>query len=65
LIDTNPHWGIGDGSKQPFDEKIAKRVAELTARACKLGDTFACATIANDDSPIPQEPCGASPRWAR
>jgi uncharacterized protein len=68
LIDINPHYGIGDGSHQPFDAKLEKRVNDLVDRACKLGDRDACerqlSERGEDTSKLPVAPCGAEPRWS-
>jgi TPR repeat protein len=68
LIDINPHYGIGDGSHQPFDEKLEKRVHELVDRACKLGDRPACERQLDergeDLDKLPATPCGAEPSWS-
>jgi TPR repeat protein len=69
LIDTNPHWGIGDGSPSRFDAKLGKRVDDLIARACKLGDLDACVRAADErgedvEKQQPPTPCGTVPRWA-
>lgn len=68
LIDTNPRGGVGDGSPQPHDEKLAKRVAELFDRGCKLGDLEACARAkldrGEDAHALPARTCGAEPLWA-
>jgi TPR repeat protein len=68
LIDINPHYGIGDGSYQPFDAKLDKRVHELVERACKLGDRPACeqqlSDRGEDTDKLPAAPCGAEPSWS-
>jgi TPR repeat protein len=68
MLDTNPHYGIGDGSYQPFDEQLEKRVRALRERGCKLGDHDACVRAAYDRAEdvdtLPPRPCGTEPRWA-
>lgn len=67
LIDVNPHHGVGDGSPQPFDEKLDKRVHELIERACKLSDHRACKRQLSergaDTSKLPPTMCGGEPSW--
>jgi hypothetical protein len=66
-IDTNPRWGIGDGSPQRHDEALAKRVHSLYEHGCAFGDEFSCARVASDLGKEPpqskQQRCGEDIRW--
>lgn len=65
-IDTNPRWGIGDGSPQRFDEALAKRVHSIYEHGCAYGDSFSCARVKSDLGQEPHtvpERCGDEIRW--
>ncbi len=65
-IDTNPRWGIGDGSPSRFDEVLAKRVHSIFEHGCALGDSFSCARVRSDLGQEPEtvrDKCGDEIRW--